>query len=288
MHSPFRSNHARHSFAVAFVFAALVTPAQAVGPLAFLAKDILSGIVRSFVQSQLKSLIRATLGPCKSLLADMGVGAVGTIQGLASAASGARGLSLPGVPALPSLPSLPTNMPGAAGSTVSGLLSSAGGTPQVAAAMQGMLGGTAMQGIPGGAAIPGLANATPLSSDETDELVDKLVMLSKAMPDQPLPCSPGDLKLVFRMTASVPMVSGSFRTMLDSLRTMDQQFVELRQTFAKMSAAEQNEAIDLMLADLPSLDAENRKAFANFARSDLLALPAAARTRLVNRLGAAN
>src|SRR5687768_13019414 len=95
----------------------LATPVQAAYPLAFFAKQIIQSVVKDFVKSQLTSMVRESLGPCKSMLADMGVGAVGTVQGLLA---GGRGMS------------------------VSSLL--AGGMPAIP--------GAGMPGMPGGAAMP--------------------------------------------------------------------------------------------------------------------------------------
>jgi len=87
------------------------------------------------------------------------------------------------------------------------------------------------------------------------------------------------------MSASMPMVSGPFRMMLDQFRAIDPRLAEVRETFAKMSSAEQAEAVDLMLADAPSMSAEERKQFAGFLQSDLLGLPATVREQLLARLG---
>jgi hypothetical protein len=144
--------------------------------------------------------------------------------------------------------------------------------------VQSQLGG--MQG-----GIAGMQGAAPLSGEEVDELVTRLAALSKAMPDQALPCSPEELKLVFNMSASMPMGSAPLRMMLEQFRAMDQSFKEVRETFARMSSAEQAEAIDLMLADSASMSAEERKQLAGFLQSDLFGLPAAAREQLRARLG---
>jgi hypothetical protein len=105
------------------------------------------------------------------------------------------------------------------------------------------------------------------------------------MPENPLPCSPEDLKLVFNMSASMPMISGPFRMMLTSFRGMDERFKEVEETFAKMSSAEQAEAVDLMVADAKSMSPEDRKQLASFLQSDLMPLPAAVREQLRLRLG---
>lgn len=274
----------------------LAAPAQAALPLAFFAKQIIQEIVKDFIQSELTALVRQSLGPCKSMLADMGVGAAGTIQGLVS---GARGGLIPGVPGLPSMPTMP-GLPGALGAVPGGMPMASMDSPEVRRAMENMLGSQTidpatraqmMQAMQGGnlpgmqGGIAGMQNATPLSTEEVDELVTRLVAFSEAVPDQPLPCSPGELKLVFNMSASMPMVSGPFRMMLDQFRAIDPRLAEARETFAKMSSAEQAEAVDLMLADAPSMSAEQRKQFAGFLQSDLLGLPATVRNELGARLG---
>lgn len=289
----------------ALVVILLAVPAQAALPLAFFAKQIIQEIIKDFIQSELTALVRQSLGPCKSMLADMGMGAAGTIQSLVS---GARGGLIPGVPGLPGLPTMPTmptmpsmpsmpGLPGALGAVPGGIPTAPMDSPEVRRAMEQMLGSQTidpaaraqiaqiMPGMQGG--IPGMGSATPLSTDEVDELVTRLVVFSKAMPDQPLPCSPEELKLVFNMSASMPMVSGPFRMMLDQFRAIDPRLAEVRETFAKMSPAERTEAVDLMLADVPSMSAEQRKQFGGFLQSDLLGLPASVREQLAVRLGSA-
>ncbi len=119
-----------------------------------------------------------------------------------------------------------------------------------------------------------------------DELVDRLVVLSKAVPDVELPCSPAELKLVFNMSASMPMASGPLRMMLTQFRDMDVRFKEVGETFAKMSSAEQSEAIDLMAADAAALGPDERKQLAGFLQSDLFGLPPAVREQLRARIAA--
>jgi hypothetical protein len=116
--------------------------------------------------------------------------------------------------------------------------------------------------------LAGMQNAQPLSAVEVDELVDRLVVLSKAVPDVELPCSPAELKLVFNMSASMPMASGSLRMMLTQFREMDVRFKEVAETFAKMSSADE------------------RKQLAGFLQSDLFGLPPAVREQLRARLAA--
>jgi hypothetical protein len=272
----------------------LAAPVQAALPLAFFAKQIIQSVVKDFVKSQLTSMVRESLGPCKSMLADMGVGAAGTIQGLVS---GARGMSIPsmlggGMPSMPGV-GMP-GMPGAAGmpaemeagmrarmmeSMPPGMLDNMPGMdPAMRAQVMQMMGG-----MPGG--IPGMGSAPPLSNEEVDELVTRLAAFSKAMPENPLPCPPEELKLVFNMSASMPMMNGPFRMMLTAFRGMDERFKEVEETFAKMSSAEQAEAVDLMVKDAASMSPEDRKQLASFLQSDLMPLPAAVREQLRIRLG---
>jgi hypothetical protein len=125
----------------------------------------------------------------------------------------------------------------------------------------------------------------PLSSEEVDELVTRLAAFSKAMPDNPLPCSTEDMKLMFSMSAtSMPMMSGSFRMILTAFRGMDERFKEVEETFAKMSSAEQAEAVDLMVSDAQAMSAADRKQLAGFLQSDLMPLPPAVREQLRIRL----
>ena len=261
------------------------TPVQAAYPLAFFAKQIIQSVVKDFVKSQLTSMVRESLGPCKSMLADMGVGAAGTVQGLVS---GARGMSIPsllagGMPGMPGTGGMPAGMEAGMRARMmesmpAGALDMPGMDPAMRDQVMQMMGG-----MPGG--MPGMPAAEALSSEEIDELVNRLVLFSTAMPENPLPCSPEDLKLVFNMSASMPMMSGPFRMMLTSFRGMDAQFKEVEETFAKMSSEEQAEAVDLMVKDTASMSAEDRKQFASFLQSDLMPLPAAVREQLRIRLG---
>ena len=235
-------------------------PAHAAGPLALLGKHILKELVKDFFKSQLTSLARDSLGPCKSMLADMGMGGAATVQGIASGLAGG------------SLPSLP-GMGGGMG--MQGL--SPAMLEQMDPAMreqvkQMMAGMQAMQSGPA------------LSGEEVNELVERLVTLSKAMPDFELPCSPQDLKLVFGMSSSMPMGAGPLRMMLEQFREMDQRFRDAQETFARMSPAEQDEAIETMLAETGSMSAAERKQLAAFLQSDLFGLPAPVREKFRARL----
>jgi hypothetical protein len=257
MASAFRCSYAAGAASLLILFA---PPAHAAAPLALFAKQIIQEIVKDFVKSQLTSLVRETLGPCKSMLADLGIGAVGTVRGLAS------GAGMPGALGAQAIdPALRAQM-----------MQRMPAMPEMAAMDPAMQARVAQM-------MAGMGSAAPLSGGEVDELVDRLVAFSNAA-DQPLPCSPGDLKLVFNMTSTMPMASGPFRMMLTQFRAMDAQFAQVKETFAKMSSAEQSEAVDLMLADAASLSAPDRKQLAGFLQSDLFGLPAAVREQFRTRL----
>ncbi|HEY9532269.1 MAG TPA: hypothetical protein VIQ55_12805 [Burkholderiales bacterium] len=134
------------------------------------------------------------------------------------------------------------------------------------------------------AALQAMRSAPPLSAAEADELVDRLVKVSKAIPDHELPCSPQELKLLFGMSASMPMGAGSFRMMLDALRGMDDYSKKVHECFAQMSPAEEEEAIDLIAAEVAGAEPEERKQAAGFLQSDLVGLPMHVREKLRIRL----
>jgi hypothetical protein len=251
----------RSSVALAVMLLLVFAQVQAAAPLALFAKQIVKQIVRDFVESQITSLVRQTLGPCKSMLVDM-----------------ARARAVPAMGYVPGVGAMPTMDP-AMQAKMQQLMSSnpamPGGPamdPAMAAQLQQML--------------AGMQNAQPLSVVEVDELVDRLVVFSKAVPDVELPCSPAELKLVFNMSASMPMASGPLRMMLTQFRDMEVRFKEVGETFAKMSSAEQSEAVDLMAADAAALGPDERKQLAGFLQSDLFGLPPAVREQLRARIAA--
>jgi hypothetical protein len=258
----------RHSsVAAAAILLLALAPVQAAGPLALFAKQIVKQMVKDFFESQLTSLVRESIGPCKSMLLDMAraraVPGMGALTGMG------------GVPGVATTPAMNAPMPPQIGQLMPSTPVMPGGEamdPAMAAQMQQVL--AAMQ------------TAQPLSPVEVDELVDRLVVLSKAVPDVELPCSPADLKLVFNMSASMPMASGPLRMMLTQFREMDVRFKEVADTFAKMSSAEQGEAVDLLVAEAASLSADERKQAAGFLQSDLFGLPPAVREQLRVRIAA--
>ena len=249
----------RSSVAAAVMLLLVLAPVQAAGPLALLAKQIVKQMVKDFFESQITSLVRESIGPCKSMLVDMA--RAGAVPGMGAVAGMAAG------------PAMNAAMPPQIGQLMPSMPAMPGGAamdPAMAAQMQQML--------------AGMQNAQPLSTVEVDELVDRLVVLAKAVPDVELPCSPTDLKLVFNMSVSMPMASGPLRMMLTQFRDMDVRFKEVADTFAKMSSTEQSEAVDLLVAEAASLGPDERKQAAGFLQSDLFGLPPAVREQLRARL----
>ncbi len=146
----------RSSVAAAVMLLLAFAPVQAAGPLALFAKQIVKQIVRDFFESQITSLVRQSLGPCKSMLVDM-----------------ARARAMPGMGAgagMAAMPAMNAAMPAQIGQLMSMPAMPEGQAmdPAMAARMQQVL--------------AGMQNAQPLSTVEVDELVDRLVVLSKAVP----------------------------------------------------------------------------------------------------------
>lgn len=215
-------------------------PAQAAGPLALLGKQLLKQAVKDFFMSELTSFAQESLGPCKSMLAQMGTGGTVRMNPLFGQIDPATVAQMD--PAM---------------------------REKMAKAM---------------AELQAMRSAPPLSAQEVDELVDRLVKVSKAIPDHELPCSPQELKLVFGMSASMPMGAGPFRMMLESFREMDDRWKKVHECFAQMSPAEEEEAIDLIVAEVSAAQPEERKQMAGFLQADLVGLPAHVRDKLRVRL----
>jgi len=151
------------------------TPAPAVGPLVLIAKQIVQGMVKNFIEQRIDQAIRATFGPCK---ADLAEAAVATRRSLSGAIGGG---GVPGLGALGALGGLGTagaalraGVPGQgaglanAGAAAAALQATSGGIPGATAATLGAAAplsgaGAAVIGAGGGAAMlqtmPGAANA---------------------------------------------------------------------------------------------------------------------------------
>ena len=136
----------------AAVLALVSPPAPAVGPLVLIAKQIVQGFVKDFVEQRIDQAIRASFGPCK---ADLAEAAVATRRNLTGAIGGG------GVPGLGALGALGGS--GAAGTALrAGMPMPGGGLGSAGmsgAALQAMTGG-----VPGGSAAALGAVALPGSS----------------------------------------------------------------------------------------------------------------------------
>lgn len=272
----------------------LCLPAQAAGPLAFLAKDLVKGIIRSFVESGINQML-STAGPCGLPLTPPG-GALGGMLaggGMPSLSTMARGGAMPSLPgaagmargALPGMGAgaMPPGMERMMkdqmaqaeamaakerGSDVAGPagVQAPGAMPDMAAAMQMMQGGD------------------PLSPAEIDELGTLLERMSTAMPSAASKCKPGEMKAVVAMASDSPMTSGVFRMMLGSMRDMQLKLNEARDTFAKMPEPERAEYVETTAAEFRGWDKDSKQAFVGMVESDFLGMPDTMKTQLLARL----
>ena len=288
-----------------FLLVVLLAPlVHAVGPLAFLAKDLVKGIVRNFLEGQVNQML-ATAGPCGLPLTGPGGG---NLAGML------RGGGMPGVGSMPGAGSM--RVPGAGGAA-------------------GMLGGGAMPGlgsIPGAGLPPGLSDmmkdqmaqsqatlakeqaargantpdsesrgtpravpdiATalqalqgrpPLSSAELDELGTLMERLATAMPSAAPKCKPGELKAALQTASDSPMGGGVLRMVLGSLRDVQRQLDEARDTFAKMTEQDRIEYVELMAAEFRGWDKDSQQALLGMVETNFLGMPDAMKTQLLARL----
>lgn len=295
------------------LMATLALPAQAQAPVVLLARELVKGIIQTFVQDKLLNML-STMGPCGTPLGPSG--GLATLAGLL----GGGGISgMPGMPGMPGMSAMP-GMPdmsalagmggmgavpgiGAAGQ-IAGL---AGGAAQVAgvqANMEKMLREQAAQLPPpetdagttdaegaDGAAPPDIAQltqtmqeATPLSSAELDELGGLMERLAAAVPSKANPCKPGELTEVLHAAADMPMGSGMLRMMLQPMRDMETSVAEAHERFANMSPTESAEYVALMADETRGWDAENREAFLGMAETNFLGMPEPMQAQLLARL----
>jgi len=286
-----------------FLLVALLSlPAQAVGPLALLAKDLVKGIVRSFIEGQVNQML-ASAGPCGLPIA--GPGAAGLAGML-----GGRG-TMPGLGSIPGAGKMPRS--GAAGAA-RGMLPSMpgmGGSMAIPPGMEGMMkdqmaqaqammakeqaqhgaNDQANQGLGTPGAMPDMAKTMqamqegpPLTSAEVDELATLLDRMSTAMPSAAPQCKPGELKTVLQQASDSPMTGGVLRMMLGSMRDMQKNLDEARATFAKMSEPERSEYVETMAAEFRGWDKENRQALLGMVESNFLGMPDTMKTQLLTRL----
>lgn len=271
---------------------------QAAGPLAFIAKDLVKGIVRGFVEGQLNQML-ASAGPCglpiagpgASGLAGMvgrgGMPGIGSIPGAGSMRlSGAAGMARGTLPSVPGMPAGMTMPPG-----MDRMMKEQMAQAQAMMAQEQAKHGAQddEDGTPGtapdmAAAMQAMQDASPLTSAEVDELGTLLERMSTAMPSAALPCKPGELKLALKQVADEPMVSGVLRMMLGPMRDMQQKLDEARVTFANMSESERGEYVDTMAAEFRGWDKDNKQALLGMVETNFLGMPDTMKTQLLARL----
>src|SRR3990167_5155763 len=226
--SPLRRNHEAHCRILPVVIL-LSLPAQAIGPLAFIAKDLVKGIVRSFVEGQIDKML-ASAGPCGLPIAGPGAGGLagmlggrGAMPGLSSM-RGAGKMPLSGVAgaAKGAFPSMHGMGGGAAMPPgMEGMMKDQMAQAQAMMAKEQAKHGTDVEdkeslGKPG--AMPDMAKTMqamqegePLTRAEVDELATLLERMSTAMPSAAPQCKPGELKTVLQQASDSPMTGGMLR-----------------------------------------------------------------------------
>ena len=280
----------------------LSLPAQAIGPLAFLAKDLVKNIVRSFVEGQIDKML-ASAGPCGLPIAGPGAGGLagmlgggGAMPGLSSM-RGAGEMPLSGVAgaAKGAFPSMPGMGGGAAMPPgMEGMMKDQMAQAQEMMAQEQAKHGADVPvkespGTPG--AMPDMATAMqamqegpPLTSAEVEELATLLERLSTAMPSAAPRCKPGELKTVLQQASDSPMSGGVLRMLLGSMRDMQQNLDEARDTFAKMPEAERGEYVETMAAEFRGWDKDNQQALLGMVETNFLGMPDTMKTQLLARL----
>ena len=280
----------------------LSLPAQAIGPLAFIAKDLVKGIVRSFVEGQIDKML-ASAGPCGLPIAGPGAGGLagmlggrGAMPGLSSmrgagkmplsGAAGAAKGTLPSMPGVGGGMAIPPGM--------EGMMKEQMAQAQAMMAKEQAEHGADVQdkespGSPG--AVPDMATAMqamqdspPLTSAEVDELATLLERMATAMPSAAPQCKPGELKTVLQQASDSPMGGGVLRMMLGSMRDMQKNLDEARATFAKMPEAERSEYVETMAAEFRGWDKENKQALLGMVETNFLGMPDTMKTQLLARL----
>jgi hypothetical protein len=277
-------------------------PAQAIGPLAFMAKDLVKGIVKSFVEGQIDKML-ASAGPCGLPIAGPGAGGLagmlggrGTMPGLSSM-RGAGAMTRPGVAdaakgALPSMPGMGDGM--AMPPNMEGMMKDQMAQAQAMMAKEQAKHGTDVQdkeglGSPGAApnmatVMQAMQDGEPLTSAEVDELATLLERMSTAMPSAAPQCKPGELKTVLQQASDSPMTGGVLRMMLGSMRDMQKKLDEARATFANMPEAERSEYVETMAAEFRGWDKENKQALLGMVETNFLGMPDTMKTQLLARL----
>ena len=280
----------------------LSLPAQAIGPLAFLAKDLVKGIVRSFVEGQIDKML-ASAGPCGLPIAGPGAGGLagmlggrGAMPGLSSmrgagrmSLSGAAGAAKGALPSMPGMGGGAAMPPG-----MEGMMKDQMAQAQAMMAKEQAKHGADVEdkeslGKPG--AMPDMATVMqamqegePLTSAEVDELGTLLERMSTAMPSATPQCKPGELKTVLQQASDSPMTGGMLRMMLEPMRDMQKKLDEARDTFAKMPEAERGEYVETMAAEFRGWDKDNKQALLGMVETNFLGMPDTMKTQLLARL----
>ena len=263
----------------------LFVPAHAAGPLAFMAKDFVKGIVRSFIEGGLNKMLE-TAGPCGLPLAPPGGGVADMLRG--------RG-AIPGMPSMPSavgmgrgLPSVPGMGGGAVPPGMDRMMKEQ--MAQAQAQMAKEQGNESNLGqMPGAmpdmaAAMKAMQDAEPLSTAEADELGTLMERMRTAMPSAAPQCKPGEMKAAIQQAADSPMAGGVLRIMLGAMRDMQQKLDGARDTFANMSEPERAEAVELMAAEYRGWDQDSKQAMLGMVETNFLGMPDAMTTQLLARL----
>ncbi len=280
----------------------LSLPAQAIGPLAFLAKDLVKGIVKNFVEGQIDKML-ASAGPCGLPIAGPGGTSITGMLGGRGAMPGLR--SIPGAGKMP-----PSGVAGAAKGALPSMPGMGGGMA-IPPGMEGMMKdqmaqaqammakeqakhganveGNESLGKPGAmpdmaAAMQAMQEGEPLTSAEVDELATLLERMSTAMPSAAPQCKPGELKTVLHQAADSPMTGGMLRMMLEPMRDMQKKLDEARATFAKMPEAQRSEYVETMAAEFRGWDKENKKALLGMVETNFLGMPDTMKAQLLTRL----
>jgi len=294
------------------------TPAPAVGPLVLIAKQIVQGMVKNFIEQRIDQAIRATFGPCK---ADLAEAAVATRRSLSGAIGGG---GVPGLGALGALGGLGTagaalraGVPGQgaglanAGAAAAALQATSGGIPGATAATLG--GGAAMlQTMPGAANALGsmgalgagggdmagamamlqqMMSAPPLTDAEFDDFVRRLERFGKVAEsiEPGIACSADDYR---RMLGTVRvaggpmsgMGGGMLRLMHTQLLDAERRLAETATMFEQMAPEDRADMVESLATDLRSGPPEGRRATLAMIDAGMLRMPpemaAALRARL--------
>ncbi len=268
----------------------ITLPAQAVGPLAFMAKDIVKDIVKSFVEGQVNQML-ATTGPCGMQVERPGV------AGLSGMLSGPGLRSIPGAGAAATVKGARASISGTGGGVamppgMEGMMKDQMAQAQAMMAKEQAKHGEDKEnfGTPDAtapdlaAAMQAMQDHKPLTSAEVVELGTLLERMSTAMPAAESKCKPGDMKAMVQMTSDSPMGGGMLRMMLGPLRDMQKNLDEARATFAKMSEPERREYVETMATEFRGWDKEHKQALLGMVETNFLGMPDTMRTQLLVRL----